>query len=347
MLVHTRLACFVLACAHAEDFIGSLVNLTLYPIAEPVSLAALADKSRQALEETGIASFPGFLTSEALELAVEEAVKSSASSAWITYRKHNAWQTEHNSSLPNAHVSNLFMRTRVASVAYDHIGPTLRSLYEAPELLAFVSQLLGQRMYRLADPLGACSITVFRDGCACPAVHPPSTRAPRGSQAHASWLTRHLARMLLRSSGEHSYHFDEAEYTVTLSLQQADEGGDFVYTPSIRTDAVDLASAQVASILRAQTDFSFELPPTEATDADETCVAPIPVRTAPFAPGTLQIFAGRYSLHAVKLMHGPRERLVAVLCFATAPGVRNSLAVQEMFWGRRIPEPLPEAECAR
>ena len=56
MLVHTRLACFVLACAHAEDFIGSLVNLTLYPMAEPVSLAALADKSRQALEETGIAS---------------------------------------------------------------------------------------------------------------------------------------------------------------------------------------------------------------------------------------------------------------------------------------------------
>ena len=107
--------------------------------------------------------------------------------AWITDSDHNAWQTQRDDDLPATHLVNLFMRTRVASVAFDKIGPTLRALYEAPALLTFLSDLLGKKLYRLADPLGACSINVFRDG----------------------W--------------DHALHYDEAEYTVTLSLQQSHE----------------------------------------------------------------------------------------------------------------------------
>ena len=52
--------------------------------------------------------------------------------------------------------------------------------------------------------------------------------------------------------------------------------------------------------------------------------------------GTLQIFAGRYSLHHVRRVPetATTDRLVAVLCFATEPGVINSPSVQQMFWGR-------------
>jgi hypothetical protein len=32
----------------------------------------------------------------------------------------------------------------------------------------------------------------------------------------------------------------------------------------------------------------------------------------------------------------PCDRLVAVLCFASAPGVCNSPRVQEFFWGRSL-----------
>ena len=57
---------------------------------------------------------------------------------------------------------------------------------------------------------------------------------------------------------------------------------------------------------------------------------------ASFEPGTLQIFAGRYSLHHVKRIpeDAKTDRLVAVLCFAGERGVVNSPSVQQMFWGR-------------
>ena len=62
----------------------------------------------------------------------------------------------------------------------------------------------------------------------------------------------------------------------------------------------------------------------------------VPIQKASFAPGTLQIFAGRYSIHRVSPVEGSRDRLVAVLCFSQDPGYYNSPAVQKMFWGRTV-----------
>ena len=60
--------------------------------------------------------------------------------------------------------------------------------------------------------------------------------------------------------------------------------------------------------------------------------------TARFDPGTLQVFAGRYSLHRVRAISADstNDRLVAVLCFASQPGLVNSPSVQKMFWGRTV-----------
>ena len=53
-----------------------------------------------------------------------------------------------------------------------------------------------------------------------------------------------------------------------------------------------------------------------------------------FEPGTLSIFCGSRCLHEVTKVEGANDRLVAVFCFATTPGVRNSAQVQRLFWGR-------------
>lgn len=58
------------------------------------------------------------------------------------------------------------------------------------------------------------------------------------------------------------------------------------------------------------------------------------IKRLEFEPGTLSIFAGNECLHRVTKIGGDRNRLVAVLCYATRPGVKNSKKVQEMFWGR-------------
>ena len=59
--------------------------------------------------------------------------------------------------------------------------------------------------------------------------------------------------------------------------------------------------------------------------------------TLPFTPGTLLIFGGQKTLHRVTRVHGPRPRLVPVLCYSEAPGMQNSPAVRKLFWGRANP----------
>ena len=287
-------------CSRVRSEVG--INFERYPIDAPSSAKfhAVVEGARHALVESGCASFPEFLTSDATDQAAAEAA-AKAPSAFVTNSTHNAWQLPFaDPAYPAEDVRNLEMHTRVASTAYDELsddGP-LRRLYHFDPFVAFVGAVTTQaHLHRLADPLGACSVNVFRPG----------------------W--------------HHAWHFDEAEYTTTLSLQQSEEGGEFEFTPPLRRTQDDLAEAAVARVLCERSPYR----PTrrDAAAADEPSSS-MQVTAAPFAPGTLQIFAGRYSLHHVKRVPptATRDRLVAVLCFATRPGVVNSPSVQQMFWGR-------------
>lgn len=140
----------------------------------------------------------------------------------------------------------------------------------------FIGYVLGKSaFYRFADPLGACSINVFVDG------------------------------------GQHGWHFDESEYTVTLMLQPPDHGGEFEYAPLIR--GLQNEQEIVTSIL----------------DGDRSHVQQLP-----FKAGTLLIFGGHQTLHRVKQTKGNNPRLVPVLCYGEKPGMQNSESVRKLFWGR-------------
>ena len=212
-----------------------------------------------------------------------------APSAFETDDTHNAYQlSDTDATLPTSHVRNQQMRTRVASTACDELDPSraIRALYASDELLGLVKAITGRSVHRLADPLGAASINVFRSGWA------------------------------------HAWHYDESEFTVTLSLVQAAEGGAFEFTEPLRRSVDDLAFETTAAVINDHSEYAVE-------PAGAACPS---VRTAPFAPGTLQIFAGRTSLHRVSEVKG--ERLVAVYCFSDVAGFVNSPEVQRMFWGR-------------
>ena len=111
-------------------------------------------------------------------------------------------------------------------------------------------------------------------------------------------------------------------------MQSAEDGGEFLTTPPLRSSDSVLATDAVAATIKAHSSYTFEAP-----SADEL-PAPPPIHAAPFDEGTLQIFGGRYCLHAVSEVIGRRDRLSAVLCFAPEPGQRNTPEVQRMFWGR-------------
>jgi len=202
--------------ASGTDAWASGIDLDRYPVNDLSSPAGqkMLENARRALSTTGVATFPGFLREEVTRLATAEAAEA-AKSAFICNSSHNAYQLPGiDPDLPETHVRNMMMRTRVASTAYDEVQGPLRRLYEYDGLVSFLSAVLGQPLHRLADPLGACSVNIFRPG----------------------WF--------------HAWHFDESEYTTTLALQQSESGGDFEYTPPIRNDKDDMAADAVARIIR-------------------------------------------------------------------------------------------------
>jgi len=228
-----------------------------------------------------------------------EHIDKNVDSAFETDNKHNAYQLSgYDNKFDSNHPRNVFMRTRVASLAYDELEAgksPLYNLYNSSSFVDFVRDVTSQnKMYRLADKLGACSVNIFRPG----------------------WF--------------HEWHFDESEFTTTLCLQQAEQGGEFEFTPRLRDTQQDLCAPEVARIIRENSHHT-----NMKAHGDDEIELPA-IYNAKFDPGTLQIFAGRYSLHRVKSIpeHCSLDRYVAVFCFASNEGVVNSPDVQKMFWGR-------------
>lgn len=256
-----------------------MVNLKRYPIADPHSEAAKAFAARcnKEFAETGLCMLPDFTNEDALTLLADEA-NGFAKDAFFCKNTHNAYLTEDVGELPEDDIERRQEQTFVGSVAYDVIpgDSRLRALYQWDPLMEFIGSVLGKRsFYRFADPLGACSINVFVDG------------------------------------GEHGWHFDESEFTVTLMLQKPNVGGAFEYVPKIR--GRDDEREIVRNVLEGDRDQVFELP---------------------FTAGTLLIFGGKETIHRVTRVEGDKPRLVPVLCYSEQAGLMNSESVRKLFWGR-------------
>jgi hypothetical protein len=262
---------------------SNMVNLSRYPIAnlESAEGTAFARSCREEYTQTGLCMLANFIVPEALQTLTREAT-SSADDAYFCKSSHSAYLTADNPDLADDDVARRQEQTFVGSVPYDRIDPQsqLNALYQWDPLKDFIGYVLGKEtLYRFADPFGACSINVFVDG------------------------------------GEHGWHFDESEFTVTLMLQPPEVGGEFEYMPLIR--GRDDEEKLVAGLLDGKRDGVVELP---------------------FTAGTLLIFGGNQTIHRVTRVQGERPRLVPVLCYSETPGQVNSETVRKLFWGRSGPE---------
>ena len=262
-----------------ESNAARMVNLERCPIDEPDSTrgSAFARACRKRFLEDGLCMLPDFLRPETLEILAEEANRCIVD-AWFCKSTHNVYLTRDDPGTPPGDVARRQEHTFVGSVPYDRIGgdSALRRLYLWEPLKDFIGRVLGKpRLHRFADPLGACSVNVFVDG------------------------------------GEHGWHFDESEFSVTLMLQAPESGGSFEYVPRIRGRADE--KSIVSTVLGGDRDHVLELP---------------------FTAGALLIFGGRQTLHRVTRVNGTRPRLVPVLAYAERPGLKNSEAVRKLFWGR-------------
>ena len=258
-----------------------IVDLDRYPIHEldgPEGQALVA-RARTALHAVGACDLPGFLRPAAITAAVESALSVRAKA----YRTEQTHDIEFSGLAPESLAADDPRRTRIRSgkegTALDDIpaDSPVRTAYESDELTAFVGAALEiDPIYRSEDPLGALNYMYYAPG------------------------------------DELGWHFDGADFVVTLLLQGSEAGGAFEFAPMLRS-ADDRNDEGVRALLAGTSDR---------------------VQTMSGEPGTLALFRGHWSPHRVTPVEGSQTRVNAVLSYACAPGHRLGAETYRLFYGR-------------
>jgi len=108
------------------------------------------------------------------------------------------------------------------------------------------------------------------------------------------------------------WHFDTNEFTISVMLRKPEGGGVFEYVPAIRNPRSENYDA-VAAVMDGERDNILALP---------------------LEPADLQIFKGRYSLHRVTEVEGPRRRYTAIFGYSEKPGVISKASRKLKLFGR-------------
>ena len=258
----------------------TLVDLQLYPLDQPHSDAwnDLVRQCRARLDQNGLFNLPGFLRPEAVATAVQEVVPVLQDHAFTHSRLHNIYFKKSVEGLDANHPALRRFTTINHTICADQMGNnTILRLYEWPELAVFLAAVMDKpKLHPMADPLARANVMAYRDGEAL------------------------------------NWHFDRSEFTTTLLLQSAHQGGHFEYRTDLRSDD-DPNYDGVARLLAGQ---------------DEN------VRTVPLTAGTLNVFRGKNTAHRVSTIEGECERIIAVYSYYERPGVVFSDEDRIRFYGR-------------
>ena len=264
------------------------VDTERFPVDLPgAARDALVAQLQAELAEAGCAVLKRFVRAERIPDLVAECDRV-APHGHRNFNRTNAYFTQDHPGLPASHPLRRFYDRSNAFVPADNFGhdSIIRAIYEWPPFAPFIQAALGEtRFFRYADPLADVIVNLAEAG------------------------------------GGFPWHFDTNNYTVTLAIQNAESGGDFQYSPHLRS-ATDENYAGVERVL----------------DGD-----PALIRTLVLEPGDLQIFKGRYSLHRVMPLAGPRVRYVAIFSFVAEPGMVGSPERTRQLYGRVLPVHLERA----
>ncbi len=260
---------------------SELINYADYPIAqEGAARDALLEQVRADLARDGCAVIKGFLTPKGVAALTDEA-DSVAEHGHKSFSRTNAYFTKDDESLPEDDPRRQFYERSNAFVPADNFarsGP-LRTVHDSEGFDAFIQDCLQEsKFHRYADPLADVIINVAEEGNGFP------------------------------------WHFDTNNFTVTLAIQNADEGGAFEYAPRIREGSENFE--EVSRVLKGTSDT---------------------VKVLHLEAGDLQIFRGRYSLHRVAPLKGSRPRYVAIFSYVEEADMVGAVERTTQLYGRTLP----------
>ena len=266
----------------------SFVDIERYPVHMPgLARDRLLSELREQLDTVGCAVLKQFIRAEHIPGLIAECDRV-APHGHRNFNRTNPYFTQDHPEYPENHPLRRFYDRSNAFVPADNFGKDslLRALYEWPAFAPFIQEALREEhFHRYGDPLADVIVNLAEAG------------------------------------GGFPWHFDTNNYTVTLAIQNAEQGGDFEYSPHLRTPT-DENYAGVERVL----------------DGDAALI-----RTLVLEPGDLQIFKGRYSLHRVAPLKGPITRYVAIFSYAERPEMVGSPERTRQLYGRVLPIHLERA----
>ena len=265
------------------------INFGDYPVTDGgAGLNAAIERARAELARDGCAVLKGFLTPAGVAALTAEADGLADKGHW-SFNRTNPYFTADDPDLPADHPKRQFFDRSNAFIPADNFVPAgpLRQIYDTPGFDDFIRECLQEpaaSFHRYADPLADVIVNVAKQGNGFP------------------------------------WHFDTNNFTVTLAIQNAEQGGAFEYAPAIRRDGENFE--EVARVLNGTSDQ---------------------VVTLNLEPGDLQLFRGRYSLHRVAPLQGTRPRYVAILSYVQEAGMVGSPERAKQLYGRVLPIHLERA----
>lgn len=267
----------------APPEIASIVDVGAYPLgdAEGDRVQALVAQKRRELDEKGTFGLEGFLRPEAVAAGVAELEPLVRQGSFHHAKTHNVYFTDDDPPPLRARGASPRLTSSQHTLTGDQLaGTVIRRVYEWDPLRDFLAAVMNKpHLFRMADPLACVNVMGY------------------GSGDQIGW------------------HFDRAEFTVTLLFQEAAAGGTFEYRHNLRSED-DPNYSGVARLL---------------ADRDSE------VRSLALKPGTLNVFAGYRSVHRVTSVAGDRRRIMAVLSYMEEPDVQFSRTDRLRFYGRAEP----------
>ena len=266
---------------------SQMINLERYPIdASGAAYDRVVETVRAGLNHDGCAVLKGFLTVAAITAIAAEASQV-ADKAHRSFSRTNPYFTKDDPSLDESDPRRRFFARSNAFIAADHFKPAgaLRQVHDFPAFDPFIRDCLQEdKFYRYADPLADVIVNMAEEGEGFP------------------------------------WHFDTNNFTITLAIQNAIEGGVFEYAPAIREGGENFDA--VRDVLDGVSDRVVRLN---------------------LEPGDLQLFRGRYSLHRVSPLKGTRKRYVAIFSYVSEPDMVGSPERTKQLYGRVLPIHLERA----
>lgn len=267
------------AFAAAEIRLENFINLEQFPIHDIANprRAVLVEQCRRDLADSGCSYVPDFLLPDATTEMCAEANRLMVHARPADDRI-NPYLTPDDETLSTNHPKRFF-ETRTSSFINSDLleeQSLLRQIYDSDVVVKFISDCLNVgQIFRWADPLGRNPYSVMKDDDYFP------------------------------------WHFDGNEFTVSMLVQEADEGGTFEYSPNIRNPENENFD-DVKEVLQGGQDR---------------------VKKLQLKTGDLQLFKGRYSLHRVTKTRG-KSRIIALPTYVTNPYLVNRPHHAKAFYGR-------------